>query len=75
MIQKHNNSSRSLTLAFVLLIGIGGLLGALSSGFKVTLAGSVLVLVAFAEAAAILVGLSAFQRRQRPVEMLEEERD
>ncbi len=50
-------------------------MGALSSGFKVTLAGSVLVLVAFAEAAAILVGLSAFQRRQRPVEMLEEERD
>jgi len=74
MFQKHNNSSRSLTLAFVLLIGIGGLLGALSSGFKVTLAGSVLVLVAFAEATAILVGLSAFQRRQRPVEKLEKER-
>jgi len=50
-------------------------LGALSSGFKVTLAGSVLVLVAFAEAAAILVGLSAFQRQQRPVEKLEKERD
>ena len=62
-------------LAFIVLIGVGGLLGASSSGLRVSLVGSVLVLIASVEAVAILVGLSAFQRRQRPVEKLEKERD
>ncbi len=59
--------------AFIVLIGIGGLLGASSSGLRVSLVGSVLVLVASVEAGAILASLLAFQRQQKPVEKLETE--
>jgi hypothetical protein len=60
-------------LAFVLLIGVAGLLGALSSGLSVSLVGSVLVLVAFVEAGVILAGFLAFQPQQTPAEKPETE--
>jgi len=59
--------------AFIVLIGIGGLLGASSSGLRISLVGSVLVLVASIEAGAILAGLLTFQRQQKPVQKLETE--
>jgi hypothetical protein len=60
-------------LAFALVIGIGGLLGASFSGLRVSLVGTVLVLVAFAEAGVILAGFFSLQRQHRPVEKLETE--
>jgi len=72
MSRKHSNSSWSLTLTFILVIGIGGFMGVSSSGLRVSLVGSVLVLVASLETGLILVGFLAIQH-QRPMEKLETE--
>lgn len=53
-----------MLLALVLVVGSGGFLGVSIFLGKVSLIGSVLVTVAFAEAIAIMAGFFVFRRRQ-----------
>ena len=57
-------ASQNLALVFVLLVVIGGLIGASSLDLKISTVGAILVLVAAVEAAVILAGITLLQRRQ-----------
>ena len=61
---RKSNSSQNLKLTVVLVVVIGGLLGASSLNMTLSLVGVILVLVAVVEAGAILIGIMFLNHRQ-----------
>ena len=63
---RNKDPPYNLILAFIVLIGLGGVIGVSSLDVKVSLIGTLLVTSAIVESALILGGLTLLNRRRRP---------
>ena len=61
---RKNGGPINLILAFVILIGVGGILGVSSLNVKVSVIGGVIVIAAVLESALILGGIALLNRKQ-----------
>ena len=57
-------ATRNLGLALIVIVVIGGLIGASSVNLQITTLGAVLIVVALLEAVLILAGFSMLKRRR-----------
>jgi predicted lysophospholipase L1 biosynthesis ABC-type transport system permease subunit len=64
---RKNERPYNLILAFVVLAGVGGVLGVSSLNVKLSAIGITLIIVAVLESALILGGFALLSRRRRPV--------